>query len=123
VCCGLNTETHNLFGAEEFKLMKETAVITTVARGAIINSNDLVEALQSGAIGGAGLDVTDPEPLTPGHPLWTTPNTIITPHASGHSPHAGRRLELLVIENIKRFAVGNPHKQSDLWTNQAPACI
>ena len=106
VCCGLHTETHRLFGAEEFSLMKESAAIVTVARGAIIDSDALVEALRSGTIAGAGLDVTDPEPLPPGHSLWTTPNTVITPHASGHSPNAARRLELLVIENVQRFCAG-----------------
>ena len=50
--------------------------------------------------------MTDPEPLPPGHSLWTTPNTVITPHASGHSPNAARRLELLVIENVQRFCAG-----------------
>ena len=111
--------------------MKESAVITTVARGPIIDSDALAEALRSGAIGGAGLvrtpapdmprpcqsvaadpaahprqDVTDPEPLPVGHALWKTPNTIITPHASGHSPHASRRYEELVIENVRRFGAG-----------------
>ena len=51
-------------------------------------------------------DVTDPEPLPVGHALWKTPNTIITPHASGHSPHASRRYEELVIENVRRFGAG-----------------
>ena len=51
-------------------------------------------------------DVTDPEPLPAGHALWKTPNTIITPHASGHSPHASRRYEELVIENVRRFGAG-----------------
>jgi phosphoglycerate dehydrogenase-like enzyme len=56
----------------------------------------------------AGLDVTDPEPLPPGHPLWTAPNTVITPHASGHSPVADRRYAALIAENLRLFCQGQP---------------
>ena len=108
VCCGLNSATVGLFGAQEFSLMKRTAVIVTVARGRVIQTEALVQALNSGTIGGAGLDVTDPEPLPPGHALWNTPNTIITPHASGHSPVADERWGELVADNLRLFSAGKP---------------
>jgi phosphoglycerate dehydrogenase-like enzyme len=69
-----------------------------------------VTALRGGEIGGAGLDVTDPEPLPPDHPLWDMPNVIITPHASGHSPpeKSGARMDTLYFENASLFAAGKP---------------
>jgi D-2-hydroxyacid dehydrogenase (NADP+) len=77
-----------------------------VTRGKIINTDALLRALKARKIAGAGLDVTDPEPLPPGHPLWTMDNVIITPHASGHSPHADSRMFNLLCENVQRFADG-----------------
>ena len=62
--------------------MKPTAWIVNIARGALVDTNALVHALREGSIGGAALDVTDPEPLPPDHPLWTLPNALITPHVA-----------------------------------------
>ena len=87
-----------------------TAYITNIARGPIINTEALMRALDAGQIAGAGLDVTDPEPLPEGHPLWTYKNVIITPHASGHSPQANHRIIDLLCENLQRFAMGQPLK-------------
>ena len=78
----------------------------SVGRGPIINTEDLVEALQTGKIGGAGLDVTDPQPLPLDHPLWSMKNVIITPHASGHSPLRAGRMQDLVADNMARFCSG-----------------
>ena len=103
VCCSLNADTLGLFGAHEFALMKSTAVIISVARGRVIQADALLDALHTGSIGGAGLDVTDPEPLPPGHALWRAPNTIITPHSSGHSPNADARFASLAVDNLTRF--------------------
>lgn len=103
VCCPLTPETRNLFDKAAFAAMKTTAVIMSVGRGPIINTQDLVQALQSGEIGGAGLDVTDPQPLPPDHPLWRMKNVIITPHASGHSPLRAARMQELVLDNLRRF--------------------
>jgi phosphoglycerate dehydrogenase-like enzyme len=86
--------------------MKQSAHIVCVTRGGIINTAALLRALEQGRIAGAGLDVTDPEPLPPGHPLWSRPEVIITPHASGHSPHADARMFDLLCENTRRFAQG-----------------
>jgi phosphoglycerate dehydrogenase-like enzyme len=88
--------------------MKETAYIVCVTRGGIINTEAVLRAVDANKIAGAGLDVTDPEPLPSDHPLWTRDNVIITPHASGHSPHAGTRMFDLFCENVRRFAAGDP---------------
>ena len=108
ICCALTRETYHLFSDHEFELMKPTAYIHNVTRGGVIDHDALVRALQSNAIAGAGLDVTEPEPLPAGHPLWSMPNVLITPHSSGHSPHSGRRMFNLFRENLHRFAAGEP---------------
>ncbi|MGH2356249.1 MAG: D-2-hydroxyacid dehydrogenase [Chloroflexota bacterium] len=107
-CCALTRQTYHLFGEREFALMKPTAVIHNVTRGGVIDHQALVRALRAGEIAGAGLDVTEPEPLPAGHPLWQMPNVLITPHASGHSPRSGRRMFALLQENLRRFAAGEP---------------
>jgi phosphoglycerate dehydrogenase-like enzyme len=106
VCVPLTPRTRDLFGDREFALMKQSAYIVCVTRGGIINTEALLRALEAGSIAGAGLDVTDPEPLPAGHPLWSRPEVIITPHASGHSPHADARMHELLCENAKRFSRG-----------------
>jgi phosphoglycerate dehydrogenase-like enzyme len=106
VCLPLVPQTRNLLGAREIGLMKKSAYIICVTRGGIIDTEALVAALSAGGIAGAGLDVTDPEPLPPGHPLWTLDNVIITPHAAGHSPAAPERMVSLLCENVRRFAAG-----------------
>jgi|EP01043_Picozoa_sp_COSAG02_P008897 D-2-hydroxyacid dehydrogenase (NADP+) len=106
VCCPLTSETRNLFDKDTFAVMKPSSIIMSVGRGPIINTEDLVGALQSGQILGAGLDVTDPQPLPADHPLWNMQNVIITPHASGHSPLRAGRMQDLVVDNMKRFVAG-----------------
>ncbi len=106
VCVPLTRHTRDLFAGREFALMKKSAHIVCVTRGGIINTAALLRALEQGQIAGAGLDVTDPEPLPAGHPLWSRPDVIITPHASGHSPHADTRMFDLLCENTRRFAQG-----------------
>ncbi len=110
VCLPLTVHTRDTFTDREFDLMKATAHIVCVTRGGIINTEALMRALDKGQIAGAGLDVTDPEPLPTDHALWDYDNVIITPHASGHSPQAGGRLFDLLCENIRRFAAGEPLK-------------
>jgi phosphoglycerate dehydrogenase-like enzyme len=90
----------------ELKLMKPSAYIVCVTRGGIINTESLVRALEAGEIAGAGLDVTDPEPLPRGHPLWAMDSVIITPHASGHSPVSRNRMTELLVENVSRWSTG-----------------
>ncbi|NKB65982.1 MAG: D-2-hydroxyacid dehydrogenase [Candidatus Latescibacteria bacterium] len=100
--------TANLIGDREFGLMRSGVHIMCLARGGIINTDALLRALDSGKVAGAGLDVTDPEPLPDDHPLWDYPNVIITPHASGHSEAAHRRLGELVVDNAQRFLRQQP---------------
>jgi phosphoglycerate dehydrogenase-like enzyme len=82
VAAALTSESRRLIGDPELGRMPREAVIVNVARGAVVDTDALVSALQEGRLGGAGLDVTDPEPLPEGHPLWSAPNCIITPHVA-----------------------------------------
>lgn len=82
IACALTDSTRGLFGEREFGLMKKTAFLVNVARGGIVVADELIVALVQGDIAGAALDVTDPEPLPDGHPLWNAPNVIITPHTA-----------------------------------------
>ena len=104
----LTERTRGIFNAEFFTVMKPTAYFISVGRGASTVTSDLVAALEKGEIAGAGLDVTDPEPLPEGHPLWTMPRVIISPHAAGRSDRSRDRLFLLVEENLRRYVVGEP---------------
>jgi phosphoglycerate dehydrogenase-like enzyme len=79
-----------------------------VARGRHVDTGALVAALDRGQIGGAALDVTDPEPLPDGHPLWTQPRCIITPHTADTPDMTQRPLALRIRENVARFAAGEP---------------
>ncbi|WP_229715190.1 D-isomer specific 2-hydroxyacid dehydrogenase family protein [Subtercola lobariae] len=82
LAAALTSGTENLFGAAEFALLKPTAYLVNIARGGLVDTDALVTALNSGALAGAGLDVTDPEPLPAGHPLWRAQNVIITSHSA-----------------------------------------
>ena len=104
----LTEETRGMFNAAFFKAMKPTAYFVSVGRGASTVTDDLVAALNNGEIAGAGLDVTDPEPLPEGHPLWTTPRVLISPHTAGRSDKGSDRLFLLVAENLRRYVAGEP---------------
>jgi phosphoglycerate dehydrogenase-like enzyme len=104
----LTAGTRGMFNAAFFAAMKPSAYFISVGRGASTVTDDLVAALESGSIRGAGLDVTDPEPLPPGHPLWSMPRVIITPHTGGRSDKGRDRLFLLVQENLRRYVNGEP---------------
>jgi len=104
----LTERTRGMFNAEFFAAMKPTAYFVSVGRGASTVTADLLAALENGEIAGAGLDVTDPEPLPEGHPLWSTPRVIITPHTAGRSDKGRDRLYLLVAENLRRYVAGEP---------------
>jgi D-3-phosphoglycerate dehydrogenase len=86
--------------------MREDAWLTNVARGSLVDTNKLVEALRGGAIAGAALDVTDPEPLPDGHPLWELPNVLITPHVATPPDSERREYARRVRENVGRLAAG-----------------
>lgn len=108
-------QTRGLIGDAEFARMRRGVHILCLARGGIVDTGALMRALDSGQVGGAGLDVTDPEPLPDGHPLWDYPNVVITPHSSGHAKTAHRRLRDLIVDNAGRFLRGEPlRNQVDL---------
>lgn len=104
----LTDQTRGIFNRTFFDAMKPTAFFISVGRGGSTVTMDLVAALTSGSIAGAGLDVTDPEPLPKGHPLWTTPRVIISPHTAGRSDKGRDRLYLMVKENLRRYVNGEP---------------
>jgi phosphoglycerate dehydrogenase-like enzyme len=97
-----------MVGPQQFELMKQGAYFIAVSRGGIYDLNALVKALDSRRLTGAGVDVTDPEPLPKGHALWKFNNVIITPHIAGRSDQDQGRMLGTVKENIKRFAEGKP---------------
>ncbi|MFA9444819.1 D-isomer specific 2-hydroxyacid dehydrogenase family protein [Egicoccus sp. AB-alg6-2] len=102
----LTPETRGVIDAAALDAMADHAWLVNVARGGHVVTDDLVAALREGRIGGAALDVTDPEPLPDGHPLWTLPNAIVTPHV-GNTPEMGRTLLAARIrENVRRYAEG-----------------
>ena len=102
----LTPDTAGIIGRTELRLMAPDAWLVNVARGAHVVTDDLVEALRAGSIGGAALDVTDPEPLPEGHPLWGLPNAIITPHCANTPEMARGPLAARIAENVRRYAAG-----------------
>ena len=103
----LTNESYHLMNRSRIGSMKEGSTLVNVARGAIVDTNALVDALHGRHIS-AGLDVTDPEPLPPGHPLWSAPNVIITPHVGGDSSAFNPRVRKLIENQLVRFATGQP---------------
>ena len=106
VALSLTPDTEGIISASEFELMEPHAWLVNVARGKHVVTDDLVTALRDRAIGGAGLDVTDPEPLPDGHPLWSLPNCIITPHVANTPDMAQPLLAERITENVRHFARG-----------------
>ena len=100
----LTRETEGIISAGELELMERHAWLVNIARGKHVVTDDLVEALRDGVIGGAGLDVTDPEPLPPGHALWSMPNCIITPHVGNTPEMAVPLLAERIRTNVRRWA-------------------
>ena len=101
-------ETEGMIGAPEFNAMKKSAHIINIARGALIQEDELIKALREGRIAGAGLDVFEKEPLEESSPFWELPNVIITPHVAGGTPYYVDRLVDIFCENIKRYYSGKP---------------
>jgi D-3-phosphoglycerate dehydrogenase len=93
---------------EHFDLMKPSAIFINTARGSIVRERDLIDALQTGRIAGAGLDVFENEPLRPDSPFYSLPNVVLTPHAAGITPEATEAGLALAIENVLTFLAGNP---------------
>jgi len=104
----LTAETTNLINKEAFAAMKKGSYLINIARGKVVDTDAMIAALKNGKLAGACLDVTDPEPLTKGHPLWEFPNVVITPHMASRSEVTNQRRAALLRENLRRFASGEP---------------
>jgi len=105
-CVPHTPQTEKMLSTAQFAAMKKGAYVINVSRGKIIDTDALVKALQEKKLGGAGLDVTDPEPLPRDHPLWKMPNVVITPHLAWASDQRPERQDDLILTNLNRFARG-----------------
>jgi phosphoglycerate dehydrogenase-like enzyme len=104
--CPLTQETYHLISTAEFAVMKPGAYLINVTRGGIVDEPALIEALKSGKLAGAGLDVTEKEPLPADNPLWEAPNLILTPHRAGASQHRPRMVFEFFAQNLERYLKG-----------------
>jgi phosphoglycerate dehydrogenase-like enzyme len=111
LACPLTEATEGLVDADVFASLAPDATLVNVARGPVVDTDDLVTALRRNTIGAAALDVTDPEPLPSDHDLWNFENVLITPHNAGHTPKYFERLADIVAENVERASA------SGEWTN------
>ncbi|MBT2403048.1 MULTISPECIES: 2-hydroxyacid dehydrogenase [unclassified Streptomyces] len=111
----LTDATRGLAGADFLSRMKDGALLVNVARGPVVDTKSLLAELQSGRLR-AALDVTDPEPLPAGHPLWHAPNVLITPHVGGSSTAFEPRAKRLIARQLTRFAAGEPVENTVLIT-------
>lgn len=108
LCLPLTRHTAGIMNEHRIRLMKKGAYLYNVGRGGLVDQQALIESLQRGDLAGAGLDVTDPEPLPPDSPLWSMPNVLLTQHVGGASPHNSRRVADLFSENLHRYMNGYP---------------
>jgi len=108
VALALTPETTGIVDARALVLMEDHAWLVNVGRGGHVVTDDLVAALAAGVIGGAALDVTEPEPLPEGHPLWSEPRCLITPHTANTQEMARPHLVARITENVRRFAADKP---------------
>jgi phosphoglycerate dehydrogenase-like enzyme len=106
ITAALTPETRDLIGRAELAAMEPDAWLVNVARGGVVNTEALTDAVQKGQIGGAALDVTDPEPLPDGHPLWYLPNCLITPHTADTEEMTQPLLADRIADNVRRLAAG-----------------
>jgi glyoxylate reductase len=112
----LTPETHHLVDQRTLELMKPTAILINTARGQMVDQDALLRALDNGAIGGAALDVTDPEPLPDDHPLHRAPNLVLTPHIGSATRVARERMAEIAVENLLAGLEGRamPHQANEL---------
>ncbi len=108
LCMPITNQTRGIIGKAELALLKPSAVIVNVARGELIDTKAMVQALKDDKLAGAGLDVVDPEPLNQDHPLWDFDNVIISPHVAAHGGPLYERLAQLYADNIERFLNNEP---------------
>ncbi len=117
--CSLTSETHRMFDARRFQMMKKSAVLVNCARGAIIDEEALLHALRSGEIASAGLDVFEEEPSSPDNPLFRQPNVVATPHCAGASRQARERVNQLAGANVLAALRGERVHPATLLNPQA----
>lgn len=112
LCLPDSSQTQKMFDRTRLEKMKPGAFLLNGGRGTVLDTDALIPLLESGRLGGVGLDVTDPEPLPPDHPLWDQPGALITPHISGlfHLPQTLDHLVDLSLENLGRYLAGKPLK-------------
>lgn len=110
LCLPANASTRHMLDEGRIALLKKEAVVLNAGRGSAVDTKALCRALYDRRIGGAALDVTDPEPLPPEHPLWHAPNTILTPHVSGllAQPENCEKVLAICEDNLRRFLAGQP---------------
>lgn len=110
LCLPNSPYTQKVMSDKQFRIMKNDAILINVGRGNAIDTNDLITSLENNMIGGAILDVTDPEPLPSDHPLWKMKNVIITPHVSGgyHAQETIEGIEKIILENARRYVDNMP---------------
>lgn len=108
VHCPLTADTHHLFNEAAFRAMKPTAIFINTARGAVVNEEDLIHALEQGEIAMAGIDVTETEPIPVDHPLLKLDNAVVTPHAAWYSEEAVQSLQLKAAQEAARVLKGQP---------------
>jgi len=101
-------ETEGFMNRTRFREMKKTAFFINIGRGMTTRLDDLAAALEVGEIAGAGLDVFEQEPLPAGHPLWTMPGVLLTPHTAGYGPYLDERRYDIILDNCRRFLAGEP---------------
>jgi phosphoglycerate dehydrogenase-like enzyme len=104
----LSEQTRGMIGRAQFQRMKRTAIFLNTARGAIVDEAAMVDALASGRLAGAGLDVFETEPLPPGHPLTQLPNVVLTPHSAGITPEALEAGLQMSVDNVRNYLDGRP---------------
>ena len=108
VSAPLTPESRHIMGPHQFDLLKKSSFFVAVSRGGLYDTPALVKALDSKKLAGAGLDVTDPEPLPQSHPLWKFPNVVVTPHVAGNSPGSYARRVGVFKDNISHFVRNEP---------------
>jgi phosphoglycerate dehydrogenase-like enzyme len=109
VSCAPHTpRSRGMFGAEQFAMMRKGSYFINVSRGKLVKSDALLGALESGQLAGAGLDVTDPEPLPEGHPLWSQANVVVTSHIAGKSQFSYERVQNVFAQNVLRYVKNLP---------------
>lgn len=118
----LSDSTYRMIGREQIARMKPSAVIVNLSRGDVLDQEALIDALRHGRLAGAGLDVTVPEPLPADHPLWDTPNVLITPHFTASLPDKADRSLDVITENFRRYRAGEPMlnqiTREDIWSRR-----